>query len=323
MQVLRQLPLVRDPNLLVGAATADDAGVYRIGRARALVQTVDFFTPIVDDPFVYGQIAAANALSDVYAMGGRPLTAMNLLGIPTTVVPPRIINAILRGGAAKVKEAGCVLVGGHTIRNPEPVYGLSVTGLVNPRRMMTNAGARPGDWLVLTKPLGTGIITTGIKRALASRAAIHKAVLSMCALNLVGAELAERGLVRGGTDVTGYGLLGHLGSLCRSSGVGAEIGASAVPVISEDVFKLIAEDCIPGGSRENLKTANTFTNWNGVSVAQKHLLADAQTSGGLLLCVRPRLLQQVLKVLKRYRTPCAIVIGRIVRSTESRVRIDQ
>ena len=139
----------------------------------------------------------------------------------------------------------------------------------------------------------------------------------------VASELAERGLVRGGTDVTGYGLLGHLGSLCRSSGVGAEIGASAVPVMSEDEFKLMAEDCIPGGSRENLKTANTFTNWNRVSVAQKHLLADAQTSGGLLLCVRPRLLQQVLKVLKRYRTPCAIVIGRIVRSTESRVRIDQ
>src|SRR2546426_9878455 len=165
MQVLRQLPQVRNPNLLVGAATADDAGVYRLDRDRALVQTVDFFTPIVDDPFVYGQIAAANALSDVYAMGGRPLTAMNLLGVPRDVVPLKAINRLLRGGAAKVKEAKCVLVGGHTIRNPEPVYGLSVTGLVNPRRMITNANARPGDLLVLTKSLGTGIITTGIKRA--------------------------------------------------------------------------------------------------------------------------------------------------------------
>src|SRR2546427_296670 len=191
MQVLRQLPIVRDPNLLVGAATADDAGVYRIDRDRALVQTVDFFTPIVDDPFVYGQIAAANALSDVYAMGGRPLTAMNLMGIPTDVVPRKVISAILRGGAAKIKEADCVLVGGHTIRNPEPVYGLSVTGLVNPRRMMTNANARPGDLLVLTKPLGTGVITTGIKRNISSTSLANKAIAVMRQLNVVGAELAE------------------------------------------------------------------------------------------------------------------------------------
>jgi len=319
MQVLRQLPMVRDPNLLVGAANADDAGVYRIDRDRALVQTVDFFTPIVDDPFVYGQIAAANALSDVYAMGGRPLTAMNLMGVPTDVVPPKVINAILRGGAAKVKEAKCALVGGHTIRNPEPVYGLAVTGLVNPRRMITNALARPGDWLILTKPLGTGIITTGIKRALARRGTVQKAVASMCALNVVGAELAERGLVRAGTDVTGYGLLGHLGSICRASGVGAEIDATRVPVISDEVFDLIAKDCIPGGSRENLKTANESTGWQGVPDAHKILLADAQTSGGLLLCVRPRLLNDVLKVLKKNRTLCAKVIGRIVSATKPNI----
>ena len=313
MQVLRQLPQVRNPNLLVGAATADDAGVYRIDRDRALVQTVDFFTPIVDDPFVYGQIAAANALSDVYAMGGRPLTAMNLLGVPTEVVPLKVINTILRGGAAKVKEAKCVLVGGHTIRNPEPVYGLSVTGLVNPRRMITNANARPGDLLVLTKPLGTGIITTGIKRALASRVTVQKAIDSMCALNIIGAELAERGLVKSGTDVTGYGLLGHLGSLCRASGVGAQIEAPRVPVIHDEVFRLIAKDCIPGGSRENLKTANAFTEWNGVPDERKILLADAQTSGGLLLCVRPQLLDAVMRILKKHRAPCAAVIGRIRR----------
>ena len=313
MQVLRQLPQVRDPNLLVGAATADDAGVYRIDRDRALVQTVDFFTPIVDDPFVYGQIAAANALSDVYAMGGRPLTAMNLLGVPSDVVSLKVINRILRGGAAKVKEAKCVLVGGHTIRNPEPVYGLSVTGLVNPRRMITNANARPGDLLVLTKPLGTGIITTGIKRALASHVTVQKAIDSMCALNRIGADLAERGLVRGGTDVTGYGLLGHLGSMCRASGVGAQIEASRVPVINDEVFRLIAKDCIPGGSRENLKTANAFTEWNGVPDERKILLADAQTSGGLLLCVRPQLLDAVMRILKKHRAPCAAVIGRIRR----------
>ena len=314
MQVLRRLPQTRDPNLLVGTATADDAGVYRIDRDRALVQTVDFFTPIVDDPFVYGQIAAANALSDVYAMGGRPLTAMNLLGVPTDVVPPKVINAILRGGAAKVKEARCALVGGHTIRNPEPVYGLSVTGLVNPRRMITNAAARPGDLLVLTKPLGTGIITTGIKRALASRASIQKVVASMCALNVAGADLAERGLVQSGTDVTGYGLLGHLGSLCRASGVGAEIDASRVPVISNEVLELIAKDCVPGGSRENLKTVNAFTKWNSVTEPQRYLLADAQTSGGLLVCVRPQALADTLRTLKKYNTPCAAVVGRIIPS---------
>jgi len=319
MQVLRQLPQVRDPNLLVGTATADDAAVYRIDRDRALVQTVDFFTPIVDDPFVYGQIAAANALSDVYAMGGRPLTAMNLMGVPTDVVPPKVINAILRGGATKTKEARCALVGGHTIRNPEPVYGLAVTGLVNPRRMITNAGARPGDWLILTKPLGTGIVTTGIKRALARPGTIQKAVASMCALNVVGAEIAERGLVRAGTDVTGYGLLGHLGSMCRASGVGAEIDAARVPVLSNEVFELIEQDCIPGGSRENLKTANEITEWHRATEAQKILLTDAQTSGGLLLCVRPRLLNDVLEALKKGRTLCAKVIGRIVSATKPNI----
>src|SRR2546430_17123931 len=226
MHFWRRPPKPRHRTVPAATPTADDAGVYRIDRDRALVQTVDFFTPIVDDPFVYGQIAAANALSDVYAMGGRPLTAMTLLGVPSDVVSLKVINAILRGGAAKVKEAKCVLVGGHTIRNPEPVYGLSVTGLVNPRRMITNTAARPGDLLVITKPLGTGIITTGIKRALAGRVTVQKAIDSMCALNIIGAELAERGLVRGGTDVTGYGLLGHLRSPVRASGVGAQIEAS-------------------------------------------------------------------------------------------------
>src|SRR3954447_19920175 len=190
----------------------DDAGVYRVGPGRALVQTVDFFTPIVDDPYAYGQIAAANSLSDVYAMGGRPLTAMNVLGVPADKVGPGVIARILRGGAAKVKEAGCALVGGHTIRNPEPVYALSVTGLVNPKRVMTNAAARPGDLLVLTKPLGTGVVTTGIKRGLVSPALEKKVVALMSRLNTPGADVAEAGLVKAATDITGFGLLGHLAS---------------------------------------------------------------------------------------------------------------
>ena len=310
-----------DPNLLVGAATADDAGVYRIDRDRALVQTVDFFTPIVDDPFLYGQIAAANALSDVYAMGGRPLTALNILGIPSDVLPPKIVHRILQGGAAKVREAGCILVGGHSIRNPEPIYGLAVTGLVSPRRLITNAKARPGDQLVLTKPLGTGILTTGLKRGLTSAAAARKAIDCMVQLNSVGAVLAERDLVQAGTDVTGFGLLGHLASMCSASGVAAEIFAEKVPVISQEVLTLIGRDCIPGGSRENLKTAAPLLESNGIADAQKILLADAQTSGGLLLCVSPRRLPAVLALLKEHRARCAAIVGRITRSNKPKIRL--
>jgi selenide,water dikinase len=258
-QVLRRLTQSKDPNLLVGASTADDAGVYRIDRNRALVQTVDFFTPIVDDPFLYGQIAAANSLSDVYAMGGRPLTAMNLLAVPTDLLPPEIINAILRGGSAKVKEAKCALA--------------------------------------------------------------RKTINVMRQINLAGAELAERGLVKAATDITGYGLLGHLGSMCRASGVGALIDSNKLPIISREVFDLIAKECIPGGSRENLETADAFTKWEGVTDARKIVAADAQTSGGLLLCVPPRHLDEVLTVLKRYRTPCRAVVGRIVRSAPVQITV--
>jgi selenide, water dikinase len=307
--------------LLVGGATGDDAGVYRIGPGRALVQTTDFFTPIVDDPFAYGQIAAANAMSDIYAMGGRPLTALNLLGIPTDLVDLKTANLILRGGAAKIKEAKCVLLGGHTIRNPEPIYGLAVTGLVSPRRMLTNANARPGDLLVLTKPLGTGIITTGIKRGLTRRSLERKTIAVMTHLNLVGPVLAEHGLVRAAVDVTGFGLLGHLGTMCRSSRVGAEIATVRLPAISKDVFDLIAADCIPGGSRENLAYANRFTEWDRVSNIQKTLLTDAQTSGGLLLSVSQKHLEAVVKWLIRLQAPSAAVIGRIVRSAKPKIRV--
>jgi selenide,water dikinase len=306
--------------LLVGANTADDAGVYQLGRNRALVQTVDFFTPIVDDPFAYGQIAAANALSDVYAMGGRPLTAMNLLGMPEDLVPPEIIARILAGGAAKVAEAGCALVGGHSIRNPEPIYGLSVTGLVSPRRMLTNARARPGDILVLTKPLGMGIATTAIKRGLASAALERRAILIMSQLNDAGADIAEAGLARAATDITGFGLLGHLGSMVRASGVGAEIDSGKVPALSRDIAGLIARDCVPAGSRQNLDYAMDITEFDpAVPEPRRVLLADAQTSGGLLICVPPRRLEAVLAMLSK--TPVAALIGRIVRSKEPCIRV--
>jgi selenide,water dikinase len=320
-QVLRQLPKLRDPNVLVGSVSADDAGVYRLMRDRALVQTVDFFTPIVDDPFCYGQIAAANAISDIYAMGGRPLTALNIMGIPTDLVPNEVITEILRGGSAKAKEAGCAIIGGHTIRNPEPIYGLAVTGIVSPKRMLTNSRARAGDLLLLTKPLGTGIATTGIKRGLTSAVLTKKSTTLMCQLNIVGAELAELGLIRAAVDVTGFGLLGHLASMCRASGVGAEIVATKVPLISREVLALIAHDCVPGGTRQNLETANAIVEWNNTPESLRLLLTDAQTSGGLLLCVPPKRLQEVEGVLKKNRTACAVIIGKIIRSGRSRICI--
>lgn len=320
-QVLRGVAQKQDPNLLIGAATSDDAGVYRIDDDRALVQTVDFFTPIVDDPYRYGQIAAANALSDVYAMGGRPLTAMNLIGMPTDKVPLEIINLILRGGADKILEADCVLAGGHSIQNPEPFYGLSITGIVHPNRVISNAGGQPGDALILTKPLGTGILSTGIKRGLVSIELERRLEDLMSALNLSGAALAERGLVFGGTDITGFGLLGHLISLCTVSGVVAEIDASKLPAISPEVLELIEAGCIPGGTRTNLETANADVTWNGTSETMKCLLADAQTSGGLLLCVGQDNRQQVFDCLAELNVSIISEIGRLFSPSASSSRV--
>ena len=317
-QVLPQLPISLDRNVLVSSRTFDDAGVYRLDRHRALVQTVDFFTPIVDDPFSYGQIAAANSLSDIFAMGGRPLTALNIVGFPADLVRPRVISSILRGGFAKAAEVGCVIIGGHSIRNPEPIYGLAVTGLVDVRRVTSNSNARPGDSLVLTKPLGTGIATTAMKRGMGSRALEKKTVALMSQINTVGAELAESGLVRAATDVTGYGLIGHLISLCRASGVSAEIHPAAVPMISEEIGELIELGCIPQGSRENLHTATVVVDWAGTNDTRKILLTDAQTSGGLLLCVREVHLADVLMILRKACTPVAALIGKIVKPRQRR-----
>ena len=298
--------------MLVSSSTFDDAGVYRLDRHRALVQTVDFFTPIVDDPFSYGQIAASNALSDIFAMGGRPLTALNILGFPADLVRPRVIASILRGGLAKASEVGCVIIGGHSIRNPEPIYGLAVTGVVDVRYMTTNANARPGDLLVLTKPLGIGIATTAIKRGVASRALQKNVIALMSQINVVGADLAEMRLVRAATDVTGYGLIGHLVSLCRASRVSADIDPAAVPVISEEITHLIELGCVPEGSRQNLYATTVAAEWGNTDDLRQIVLTDAQTSGGLLLCVPEANLEKVLSVLRKAGTPSSNVIGRIV-----------
>jgi selenide, water dikinase len=311
-QVLPQLPILLDRKVIVSANTFDDAGVYRLDRHRGLVQTVDFFTPIVDDPFSYGQIAAANSLSDIFAMGGRPLTGLNIIGFPADLLGPRVISSILRGGMAKAAEVGCAIVGGHSIRNPEPIYGLAVTGIVDLRHVTTNANARRGDLLVLTKPLGTGIATTAIKRGLASRSLQKKIIELMSKINIVGAELAERDLVRAATDITGYGLVGHLVSLCRASRVSAEVDTSAVPMISNEIGDLIEQNCVPEGSRQNLYAATVAVDWGRTDEARRILLTDAQTSGGLLLCVTEANLEKVLNILRKAGAPSAAVIGKIV-----------
>jgi len=313
-QVLPQLPLTLRSDVLVDSTTHDDAGVYRLDKRRALVQTVDFFTPIVDDPFTYGQIAAANSLSDIYAMGARPMTALNIVGFPPDKVAAATVSAILRGGLSKAAEADCAIVGGHSIRNPEPIYGLAVTGIVDISQLMTNARARPGDFLILTKPLGTGIATTAMKRGIASPGLIRKTTALMSRLNSEGAILAEARLVRAATDVTGFGLIGHLTNLCRGSGLCADIDPDAVPAISREIHELIERDCVPGGTRQNFSSATVVVDWKGATEAQRILLTDAQTSGGLLLCVGAPDLPKVCRLLQKHRTAAADVIGRMVSS---------
>ena len=297
MQVLRGLAQIEDEALLVGAASSDDAAVYRLSEELALVQTLDFFTPIVDDPYTYGQIAAANSLSDVYAMGGLPVTAMNVVGVPLEHLSLEDVNQILKGGADKVAEAGCVLAGGHTVQNPEPLYGLSVTGLVHPDQLITNSGATAGDLLVLTKPLGTGILSTATKRGVDIGSLSDQSVALMATLNTPGA------------DVTGFGLLGHLGAMARESRVTAVIESGQVPAIDTKVLALIEEGCVPSGTRANLEAASGTSFSRDVPDAVRLLLADAQTSGGLLLCIPPQNLDPALAVLKEKGAPCAEVIG--------------
>lgn len=283
-----------------------------------MVQTVDFFTPIVDDPYIYGQIAATNSLSDIYAMGGKPVTAMNVVGMPADVIGLDVIHEILRGGADKILEAKCSLAGGHSIKNPEPIYGLSVTGLVNPQRMITNAGAEPGDVLILTKPLGTGILTTGVKRGIASGEVVMRAINTMSRLNTPGQTIAERGLVKCATDVTGFGLLGHLISLCKASGTRAILHTANIPVIDEEITRLIdEEDCVPGGTRENFKTSDADVGWAEiVPQSMKYILADAQTSGGLLLCVPEDKVKEVMQILEEDGSLARSLIGRILPADE-------
>ncbi|MEA2688317.1 MAG: selenide, water dikinase [Candidatus Eremiobacteraeota bacterium] len=299
-----------DPNVLVGHATSDDAGVYRLSADLALVQTVDFFTPVVDDPYDFGRIAAANALSDVYAMGGTPITALNVAAFPVEELGTEILARILEGGAAVAAEAGVVILGGHTIKDAEPKYGLAVTGTIHPDRVVTNAGARPGDLLLLSKPLGTGILTTARKRDVIDDDALAPAIASMARLNDRAARAMLAHGVHGATDVTGYGLVGHGGEMARASGVALGIDAHRVPLFA-GVLDLIAQDAVPGGTRDNLAEHASFAEYAG-TVSQAHRIAfsDAQTSGGLLIAIAPDGAQRVLDELADLGT--AAIVGEVL-----------
>ncbi len=320
-QVLRHLPKSEpDARVLVGLDEPDDAGVYQLTDELALVQTVDFFTPIVDDGYAFGQIAAANALSDVYAMGGRPITALNLVGYPVSKLPHAVLAEILRGGADKVREAGAILLGGHSIDDPEPKYGLAVTGLVHPQRVLTKAAAKPGQDLILTKPIGTGTISTAMKRGLVSPAEAEEATRVMAGLNACVEPVLAAG-VRCATDITGFGLLGHVAEVAKESHVGVKIYASAVPVIGA-ARKFAAQDIFPQGSRNNMKYLEPVVTYpEAMPPHERLLLCDAVTSGGLLIAVDKAETESLRQGLLAAGALVAAVIGETVEHAPGTIEV--
>ena len=273
------------PDLVVGLETSDDAGVYRLSDELALVQSVDYFTPIVDDPYDFGRIAAANALSDIYAMGGKPITVMNLVGFPIYKLDRKILAEILRGGADKVREAGATLVGGHSIDDVDPKFGMSVTGIIDPRKVWTNSTAKPGDALIITKPIGMGITSKAIKEAQSTPEEVEEAVRWMAMLNKYAAEVVHRYPVHAVTDVTGFGLLGHAFEMVQGSGLGLELYASRVPILS-GTRRHAESGLIPSGSKRNMAYVKDYVDFaEGIDEMTKSIFADAVTSGGLLVAL--------------------------------------
>ena len=312
--------MVEHPDLLVGSSTGDDAAVYRLDDSTGLVLTVDFFTPITDDPYEFGLVAAANSLSDVYAMGGRPLVALNVVGFPAALAV-EMLGDVLRGGYDKAAEANCLIVGGHTVDDNEPKYGLSVVGLVQPGRQVTNAGARPGDALVLTKPLGTGIVTTGCKAGVAPPGSVETAVETMATLNRAASEAMMEVGVNACTDVTGFGLMGHLTGMLRASRVSAEISVSKAPVLP-GVDELLEQGVAPGGTHRNQAGVEDYVEWDdAVSENERLLLCDAQTSGGLLISVPSEKLAALLDALGSRGVETRAVIGTIGNDTPGRAHV--
>ncbi len=321
-QVLGQLPPITDPNVLVGYNTSDDAAVYQLTPELATVQTVDMFPPVVDDAYHYGAIAAANSLSDVYAMGARPLTALNIICFPGSTLSMDVLAQILKGSSDKIAEAGVSLVGGHTLEDPEPKYGLCVMGVVHPDKIVTNSGARPGDVLVLTKPLGIGILTTAHKAGLVSEDIVARMVEVMERLNRDAAEAMVEVGVNACTDITGFGLMGHLHEMVHGSKVIARVLASKVPVMTE-AWPLVEERIVPGGTYANMEYLKDNLRWNeGVSPEARIVLCDAQTSGGLLISVPAEKSQALLDALAARRVQDVAVIGEILEGPAGVIQIE-
>jgi len=322
-QVLAGLPVPDDAQVLVGLDTADDAAVYKLQDDIAIVQTVDFFTPIVDDPYHFGAIAAANAFSDVYAMGGKPVFALNIVGFPSNRLPMEILREILKGAHDKAREAGVSIIGGHTVDDAEPKFGLAVTGLIHPEKILTKAAAKPGDVLILTKPLGLGILTTAIKRGMVDGQTVKEAIRIMSTLNRKAADIMSEFKVNACTDITGFGLLGHLKEMVKASGVRAEIYAEKVPVIKH-VKDLITANVIPGGTLNNLDFVSDCVEWpQEISRTMKIILCDAQTSGGLLISIPSNAGTELEKALRANGIADAGIVGRIISSGDGKIVVRQ
>jgi len=321
VEVLQALPRIEDENLIVGMETLDDAGVYRLNDEIALVQTVDVFTPIVDDPYIYGSIVAANSMSDVYAMGGKPLLAMNIIGFPIKELDVSIMTEILQGGMEKVKEAGAILVGGHTIDDPELKYGLSVTGIIAPDKVVINANAKEGDRLILTKPLGMGIIGAAIKAGMLSQddELVQKACEVMQALNRTASELMQEVGVNACTDITGFGLLGHAFEMAKGSKVALSISAAKVPILN-GVYELAKPDVVPGRSYVNQKfLTNSVEISTNIPIELSGILFDPQTSGGLLISVEESKANLLLNKLHVAGVKEAAIIGEVLRKPGGKI----
>lgn len=315
-----KLPKFQDDNLIVGIETSDDAAIYKVTDDIAMIQTVDFFTPIVDDPYMFGQIAAANSLSDVYAMGGEPKVALNIVGFPNCL-DPAILGEILAGGADKVKEAGAVLVGGHSVQDDEPKYGLCVSGFVHPDKIFKNYGCKPGDILILTKQIGSGVVNTAIKAQMASEASIKEAVMVMSSLNKKAKEVVENYPVTACTDITGFGLLGHCCEMASASEVTFEIKVEEIAYM-EDAISYAKMGLVPGGAYRNREHSGKHVDTSRVAEHYVDLLYDPQTSGGLLISVAPEYVEQLMEDFANKNMDTKVsIIGKVVEKGDKLIRL--
>jgi len=315
-EVLRYLPIAEDPDILVNIDTHDDAGVYRINDDLALVFTTDFFPPVCSDPYEFGQIAAANSISDIYAMGGTPMLALNIMMFPASKLPVEVYSQILKGGFDKAAEAGVKIIGGHTIDDSTPKYGLAVVGFAHPKKLTTNAGAKPGDYLILTKPIGSGIILAAHRLGMTGKDDLKEVLDYMKLLNKSGAEIMQKFAISGATDITGFGLAGHAIKMARASNVSINIDMGTVPLFGS-TFKLVEDGCIPGASFSNLDYCEADTDFYAtLSFNLKMIAFDAQTSGGLLISVEESKAEEMLKELKSVGLITSAIVGKVTTRNE-------